>query len=73
MIWIRADLIRADLDQGKNVLLICGFRSGSSVDRSAFSLRFELEQTLQVLGRPVNEKLSSFLVKLLFMLLTDEL
>ena len=38
MIRIRADLIRADLDQGQKVLLIRGFGSGSSVDRSAFSL-----------------------------------
>ena len=38
MIRIRADLIRADLDQGQKVLLIRRFGSGSSVDRSAFSL-----------------------------------
>ena len=30
--------IRADLDQGKKVLLICGFRSGSSADRSVLGL-----------------------------------
>ena len=38
MIQIRADLIRADLDQGEKVLLICGFRSGSSADRSVLGL-----------------------------------
>ena len=41
MIRIRADLIRADLDQGKKVLLICGFRSGSSADRSVLGLNLE--------------------------------
>ena len=39
MIRIRVDLIRADLDQGQKVLLICGFRSGSSADRSVLGLR----------------------------------
>ena len=38
MIWICVDLIRADLDQGQKVLLICRFGSGSSVDQSVFSL-----------------------------------
>ena len=42
MIQIRADLIRADLDQDQKVLLIHRFGSRSSMDRSAFSLRLAL-------------------------------
>ena len=48
MIRIRADLIRADLDQGKKVLLICGFRSGSSADRSVLGLMSDTQQTTPV-------------------------